>query len=317
MKPLNFALIGAGRFGKHYVRLLKNNKKARLAAVCTKTKESLNKILSSLPKYTIATTGLERVFADKKIDCAIIATPLSTHYKIAMKAINAGKHVLLEKPMAQSNSEAKKLSAAIKKSGKTFMVGHQYVYNDNINHVKQLMKKKLFGKILSVKADHLYNWQRKDIGCFWDAGTHHLAVIQYLFNPGKISEISGSAKSVSGNFFDDTAEVSLKFENGLKANLFISSASQQKSRKFIFAGEKITAAFDDSKKSALEIVRGSSHAKKIKISAKEPLKNELEHFMSCIHENKTPKTGIAESAIVTGWLVQISKKLKIRTKSKK
>ena len=333
MKPLNFALIGAGRFGKHYIRLLKTNKKARLAAVCTKTNESLREISNTLPKNTIKTNDVDFVLKNQKIDCAIIATPLSTHYELALKTIKEGKHVLLEKPMVQTLPQAKKLSTAIKKSGVTFMVGHQYVYNDYINYIKAANEKNFFGQPKFFIAEHLYFGKtRNGVSCFWDAGTHQLSVLLYLFNPGKITSVSGQSIDISGLGFDNFTAATITFENNLAASLLVSSLSPHKTRKFAIIGDSGSAFFDDcAQKQKLELFKNAFPktikqfgkkifaAKKIqsikqKINENEPLKNQLEHFIYCVKNKKMPKTGIDESIVVTKWLQEISRKIKLPAK---
>lgn len=317
MKKLKFGLIGAGRFGKHYMRLLQKNKNAQLACVCVRTQKALNEIFCSIPNGTNTTADAKELLEDQNIDGVIIATPFFTHYGLALKALKEEKHVLLEKPMVQTLSQAKKLSKAVNTSGKTFMVGHQYVYNDHINYIKAQNEKNFFGKMRFATAVHLYNFPRKDIGCFWDAGTHQLAVIEHLFSPGNITSIYGNAVKTPGNFFDDNVNVSLEFENKLQVTILISSVSILRSRKFIFDGEKKTAMFDDSANAPLlEILSGNGMPKVQKISAREPLKNELDHFIRCIKTKEAPKTGIAHSVTVTKMLCKISEKLKIPTSAK-
>lgn len=332
MKELGFGLIGAGNFGKHYIRLLNGTRGAKLKAVAAKTQQTLSEITLSLPKNCKKTTDAQTIFEDNSIGAVIIATPFSTHFDLAMNAINAGKHVLLEKPMVQGMDQANRLKKALAGKNIAFMVGHQYIYNDNVNFIKSMLKKNFFGQPRFFIAEHLYFGQKRtDAGCFWDAGTHQLAVLQYLFNPGKTTSIFGQSIGSSSSGLDDFTFATATFENGLTASFLVSSISQYKSRKFTIIGGNGSAFFDDySKSQKLEFLKqpvqkslGKNSkpvpAQKIislkpEINEKEPLKNQLEHFIHCIKNNKMPNTGIDESLVVAKWLQEISGKIKLQSK---
>src|SRR3989344_4553435 len=115
MERLNFAVIGAGRFGKHYIKNLQNIEGARLFGVAARTKETLNNVKSSVSSSTILTDNDNYLIKNRKVDCVVIATPPSTHFNLAKMAIEAGKNVLMEKPMVASLKEAKSLKAIVKK----------------------------------------------------------------------------------------------------------------------------------------------------------------------------------------------------------
>lgn len=313
MRPLRFGLLGLGSFGKNYVRLLQSMKGAELAAIASRSEETLAKFKDSVPKTTIKTTDSSAILKNPGIDCVIIATPPSTHFSFAKEALENGKHVLLEKPMVQSLGEAKKLRIAAKKSGSTFMVGHQYVYNDFIRYLNGRIKEELFGNIRYVLGEHLCSPARPDIGSLWDAGTHQLSMIHYLFNPGKIVEVAGRGVALSKKGFDDFTAATIKFETGLLATIIVSRFDQKKTRKLAIVGDRKMAVFDDAEeKNKLKFFpgnSGNSEPELPQVAAKEPLLNELEHFVRCVRTGETPLTGIDESYAVTEWLDKISKGL--------
>lgn len=324
MKPLKFGLLGAGYFGRHYIRLLKKSKHAELKTVAVKNKKALNKL--ELDESVTKTTDPFSVISDPQIDCLIIATPPSTHFSFANAALKYKKHVLVEKPMVKSIKEAQKLRQLVKKSRTTFMVGHQYVYNDYIDYLRLQIRKGSFGKIQHVLAEHLYPGPiRNDIGCLWEAGTHQLSVLEHLFNPGKLEEVKGKMlfrKKDKNEYF---ICANLRFSSGLAATLVVSWFYPQKIRKLTLVGEKVTSVFDDiQEKEKLKLfemkypnsVRDFSvfldpkKYKLPKINAREPLQNELDHFIKCIRIGQTPRTGIDNSCLITEWLAKISKDVK-------
>jgi UDP-2-acetamido-3-amino-2,3-dideoxy-glucuronate N-acetyltransferase len=321
MQTLNFGLIGVGRFGKHYIRLLQKMKGVKLVAVAAKTKDSLKEVSHLLKDDVLQLTNSDALLKMKTIDCVVIATPVSTHFAFAKKAIEAGKNILLEKPMVKNLAEAKKLKGIAKKSRKTFMVAHQFVYNDYVKYLKKEIKRGSLGKVKLVVAQHLYPGpMRNDVGCFWDAGTHELSMLQSLFKPGRIKRAEGSSVAFKKGGFDDLTSATIKFGNGLIANIDICWCYPEKTRAFTIVGSRKTAVFDDVAGKKL-IIFPTIHTAKLKnqklkpvvpkINAKEPLKNELEHFVYCVRNKKNPETGIDSAYEITEWLDKVSRAVKL------
>lgn len=325
----NFAVMGAGRFAKHHIKILQEFKNVKLIGIASRTREGLDGVKGSVSKNVVLTTDTSKFINSKNVDCVLIATPPSTHFELAKAAIKAGKHVLLEKPMVTNLKEANELRKIVKSQNKVFMVAHQYIYNDYINYLKSNIKE--IGKVSFVYGEHLYPGpMRDDIGCLWDAGTHVLSIIQYLFNPGNIKNISGNGTDILGNKLDDFTACTVEFENGLKALITVSWLYPEKSRRFIVFGNKSTVFFDDlsndGKLKFCKVVPKNKQSRSIysdnfekmqitpivkKISAENPLKNQLNHFLDCIRNGKEPETGIEKSYQVTEWLDRISADIKL------
>ena len=328
MGKLNFAVIGAGRFGKHYIRILQDTNDAELFGVAANTAKTLDLIKNDVGSSTILTNNDDSLIKNKNVDCVVIAAPPSTHFGLAKKALEAGKNVLVEKPMVASLKEAKLLKGIVKRHKSAFMVGHQYLYNDYVRYLSHSIKKGLLGKPEIVIAKYLYPEPvRNDIGCFWDAGTHYMSMIQHLFNPGPITEVEGKSISVAGKFDDFTSAI-IKFRSGLIASLTVSWLYPEKTRKFMVLGTKQAAVFDDFeeknklkffprlktiKNNSIYGILDANHVKSAipSINAKEPLRNEIGHFIGCIKNNKKPLTGIEHSYQITEWLDKISRELKM------
>ena len=155
-------LIGLGRWGKNYLRLLQD-----------------------IPEVTLRASAnhanVSDIFSNPEIDAVFIVTPPATHYALIEAGLKSGKHVFVEKPMVVSIFEADQLKTLVAQSGKIFMVGFQYLYNDSINCLKKELEKGTFGKILSVKSEHELSPINPDVSIFWDAAPHPLSIFQYLF----------------------------------------------------------------------------------------------------------------------------------------
>src|SRR3989338_5525550 len=132
-QTLRFGVVGVGYFGRHYVRLLPEIEGAKLYAVSRIAKKYEEEGAPFISEDTRRYAEPEELLQDPKVDCVIIAAPTFFHFKLAQRALEAGKHVLLEKPMTRTLREAELLQKAVKKSGRIFMLGHQYIYNDYIN----------------------------------------------------------------------------------------------------------------------------------------------------------------------------------------
>jgi len=308
-KKLNFGVIGAGYFGKNYVRLLENNPGTSLVVVADNAKES-SKVINS-----------------PDIDCVIIATPAATHFKLAVEALKAGKHVFLEKPMVTKLTDAYELEKYVKKSRKVFLLGHQYLYNDYVRHLKQEIDLKVLGRVKYVFAENFYHGPiRRDVGCFWETAGHELSVIDYLFGPLNATDISGRSQYFFSKYRDDFSVVNFKIKRNILVTIAVSWFMPKKERNMTFSGDKGMAKFDDVEaKEKLSFIfssfprgaQNSSHffsadEKKVRvpdIDVKEPLYNELTHFIDCVKNNKTPLTDIKHGIRVTKLLHDISLEL--------
>ncbi|MBI2144965.1 Gfo/Idh/MocA family oxidoreductase [Candidatus Woesearchaeota archaeon] len=300
MKPLRFGLLGTGYFGRNYVRVLAGMPGVELSAVMSKSGESSAGL--ALPGSVARTTDASLIFGNPDIDCVVIATPASTHFELAREALESGKHVLLEKPMVTSLDEARKLNAVVRKCGLTFMVGHQFVYNDHLRYLRSFLESGELGEVRHTIGEHILFLQRPDIGCFWDAAPHQLSMLRFLFNPGKIKRVTGV--SLPGSGLETFASATVRFESGLLSTVVVSCFGSR-ARSLFVAGDGGSAVFDDDVPDKLAIFRKGKVSVPV-VSAREPLLNEVGHFVSCIATGKEPLTGISSSFQVTEWLDRIS-----------
>lgn len=321
-------MIGAGAFGRHYIRLLQHNKRALLFAVVSPSGEKTD---LDLPRETKRFTDAKEVFGDPSVEAVIIATPLSTHAKIAVAALRAGKHVLLEKPLAINAKEAKEIKRAVEAGGKVFMLGHQYLYNDDIAALKLGLDAGQIGLVRYVHAEQLYTGPiRFDVGCFREAATHEVALIDYLFSPGAPVWVQASAIDLAGGKREDFAATTIRYKSGLFAHIVTSQYSPVKSRRIIFGGDKGMATFNDSVATdkvifslrPFPMTEKVSQTKSLPIpegeifipiiaERREPLAQEIEHFLDCIENGATPRSDIAHAMRVERLLDAVSRAMKI------
>lgn len=308
MKTLEFGIIGLGHFGRHYVRLLTDFPDALLKMTANNSVET------------------ELLLKDSTIDCVIIASPITSHFELIKKSLDCGKHVLVEKPMTTNLREAELLKEAAQKSGKTLMVGYQYLYNDYIRKLKECIENKSLGKIVYLFAEHLYYGPlRNDSGVFFDAAPHELSIIDFLLGPLDIIDVIGRATSFPQSQHDDFASCEIVFTGNLVFTLVLSRFSPQKVRRMTMGGENGLAVFDDleqknklklffkpypaqsdfNSKSSLFFNNLNDNICIPDISASEPLLQELEHFIECVRGSKPPRTGVDHSIRITRQLEKI------------
>jgi len=349
-KNLVFGVIGAGYFGKHYIRLLQDMPGVELRAVASRSFEAIEKNAPALHSSVRRSADASVLLADPEIDCVVIATPASSHCSLVVEALMRGKHVLMEKPMAMNMAEAEQIRDAVQKSGRTFLVGHQYLYHDHIQELKRRLDSGILGSVKYIFAENLYFGPiRSDIGCFQETAVHELSAIDYLFSPGDIEDVRSVAVDFLKNGRDDFAGVNIKFKTGLVAAIVVSWFSPEKVRRITIAGDKGMAIFDDRREEKLKLFlhpypvvplpklsdvalhgtretafRQAPHADMAAsrfmefaegeiitpaISAREPLRNQLEHFVSCVRDQREPESGIVHGIRVTRMMDEIQKRI--------
>ncbi len=328
--PLRFGIVGLGYFGKNYARLLRKMPGVTLKAVSSRSQAAFRKYAVFLSPLVRKHTSAGEIFRAKDIDCVIIATPPSTHFAMAREALKHKKHVLVEKPFVLRVKDALALGRLAKAEKRTIMIGHQYLYNDHVRYLKHELAKGKLGRIRYVLAEHFYPGPiRSDVGCFWETATHELAILDYLFGPLKVSRVAGGSVSLSTKSRDDFSSAFVRFRKGPALALAVSWFSPEKIRRMIFAGEKGWTVFDDRAEVKLKFylhpypriprqAKSSSYffdPRKIRffvprIRAGEPLRNELEHFVSCVRKNRVPLTDASHGVRITRMLENIQSKLK-------
>lgn len=293
-KILNFALIGRGKFGKNYERLLNEIPETSLRAIVTKSSGNLKEVLS-----------------DPDIDCVAIVTPAITHFALAKAALEAGKHVLLEKPMVTNLKDAQALKLIAKKSDKVFMVGFQYLSNNYVQYLKKEIENDIFGAITDIKFEHSQSNPREDVNVFWDVAPHPLSIFQFIFNPKKIIKVSGEQKKLGNSMRVSCARAIIQFDCGPMLDITASWPGKEKIRKLTIQGEKATAILDETKTAEKLILISNKDGKVTvpKIITEEPLKNKIKDFLKCIQNKKMPLTGINFGYLNTKWLEKINQQI--------
>lgn len=236
------ALLGCGYWGKNHARNLQALGVLTLICDPSKVGRALAKELA--PKAEIHADP-EYALQREDIDAIVIATPAETHCDLALKAFAAGKHVLVEKPMALTYRDALKMDAAAKAAKRVLMVGHLLEYHPAINKIKELLADGSLGKLQYLYSNRLnFGKIRTEENALWSFAPHDIALILRL-----TGSVPFEVTCVGGNYITpNLADVSisnLHFLNGVRAHIFVNWLNPFKEQKLVVIGSKRMAVFND------------------------------------------------------------------------
>lgn len=241
---IRIAVIGYGYWGPNLVRNFFNTNNCEVVVVCDQRTDRLKLLQKNYPAIKI-TTKVSEVFNDKNVDAVVIAVPVSLHYQLAKKALEKDKHVLVEKPMTMSLTEAIKLVNLAHKQKKILMVDHTFVYTDAVQKIKKLIDSGVIGKInyFDSMRTNLGLFQ-KDVNVLWDLAAHDVSILLYWINE-KPKTISATGISHTKNGIENIAFVTLKYKSGLIVHFNCSWSSPLKIRMTVIGGTKKMIVYND------------------------------------------------------------------------
>src|SRR6185437_12917259 len=181
---LSIAVVGAGYWGPNLVRNFRSNPAWDLVAVCDLDEARAHKVIG--PRSTVEIeTSLDRLLARDDIDAVAVATPARTHSAIAKAALAAGKHVLVEKPLADSQSEAASMVAAAAERDLVLMTDHTYCYTPVVTRIRDLIAEGVLGDILFIDSVRInLGLVQPDVDVFWDLAPHDLSILDFILPAG-------------------------------------------------------------------------------------------------------------------------------------
>ncbi len=248
------------------------------------------------------TQNFDELISNSEIRAIVIATPTVTHYELAKKAILANKDVFIEKPMTTSTKDAEDLVRLAEEKGKIIMVGHILQYHPAVVKLKELISQGVTGDIIYLYAHRVNVGKiRTHENVWWSLAPHDVSLILMLTN-SEPYKTHYQGISFINKGIDDIVLVSLEFEKGIKGHIFVSWWHPNKEQKLVVIGTQGMLIFDDTTKEKLfyyphkiEWNNGIPQANKedvqvIPVENKEPLKEEMIHFIECVKERKKPKT---------------------------
>jgi len=324
---VNIAQIGIGYWGPNLLRNLVANPDCKASKVCDLSEERRDFVKSLYPSVKV-TEHIDDVVSDKTIDAIVIATPVFTHYDLAIKCLKAGKHSLVEKPMASTSKEVETIKNLAESKGLIAMVGHTFLYNSAVRYVKKLIDSGDLGEVRYIYSQRLNLGRiRNDVDALWNLAPHDISIIQYWLNDPSPLSISRTGMSYVQKGIDDVVFLNIKYPGGEMANIHVSWLDPHKIRKMTIVGSKKMVVYDDIAENKIIIydkgidrmaVLGknmdfddpssfsfnhrSGDVIMPKISWQEPLKTEIAHFIDCIENRTLCLTGIDHALTVVDIL---------------
>jgi predicted dehydrogenase len=320
---LRVALVGAGYWGPNYARVLQQMPGAELAAVCDARLDALQRMRELAP-HAKAVGSADDVFRDPAIDAVILATPARTHRALGVGALEAGKHLLVEKPLATSRAEAQALADAARAAGRTLMVGHIYAYHPAVEALAKLVRAGELGAprwLGCVRAAP--GPVRSDVNALWDLAPHDLSILDALL--GELPEratCTGAAWLQRG--VEDAVWATLWFPRGAMAHVEATWLAAEKVRRLTVAGERRTALLDETQAQPLRLFpsvqagapQAQPQGEAVPVAKAEPLRAQAEHFVQCVRTGVAPRTGAAEGMRVVATLEALQRALAQGTQEK-
>jgi predicted dehydrogenase len=316
-KSLTFAQYGCGYWGPNLVRNFSGLPNCRVKYVVDSSPER-----RAFVKKTFA--GVEpvesnrAVLSDPEVDAVIIATPAASHYRLADEALQAGKHVFVEKPLATKVEEVDALERRAAERGLVVMAGHTFIFNAAVRYVKRMIDDGELGEIRYIYSQRLNLGRiRSDIDALWNFAPHDISIIQYwLGDPAPVS-VHRLGMDFIQNGVDDVVFLSVVYPQKIIANIHVSWLDPQKVRKMIVVGARKMVIYDDVADDKIAIYDKGIDKKAIlgqnmdfdvparaeqfnyrsgdillpQIKFTEPLRTEAEHFAECLRQGKPPITG--------------------------
>ncbi|HZM18546.1 MAG TPA: Gfo/Idh/MocA family oxidoreductase [Gaiellaceae bacterium] len=304
---IRVAVVGLGYWGPNLVRNLHEVEAAEPALVCDLRPEALATIQRRYPAVR-TTTDFDDVLADDTIDAVAIATPVSSHFELAARALESGKHVFVEKPLTASSDEAIELIELADHHGLVLMPGHTFLYSPPVNMIRSLISSGELGEIYFISTSRVnLGLHQSDVSVAWDLGPHDFSILRYWLDETP-SHASALSRGCVIPTIPDVAFIDLKFPSGTVAHVELSWLAPSKLRRTTIVGSRKMVVYDDTSNEPVRVfdsgvmLRDPETFGEYKLTYRtgdivsphmeiaEPLKLELEDFAQAILTGSTPRS---------------------------
>jgi UDP-N-acetylglucosamine 3-dehydrogenase len=285
MKKLGVAVIGTGFWGKNHARAYKELESTNLVAICDVNPERAKNVANQfgVKAYTDST----RMLKNKEIDAVSVCTWSTILAKEALKALKAGKHVLVEKPMAANTKQARKLLETAEENGLHLTVGFLMRFIPGLQNIREAIENKRIGELVCATAKRVSEWPERigDVGVVKDTAIHDVDVMRYITNEDPIA-VYAKTGSMRHRKFEDYAQIMLTYKDGKSAFIESNWLTPYKTRSLIVTGSDAIMRLDYMTQELW--IESAKESLQPRYPIKEPLKLELQHFADCIIEKKKP-----------------------------
>jgi predicted dehydrogenase len=333
VRVVNFGVVGYGYWGPNLVRNLFEVPETQVVAVSDMNQERLKLVKSRYPSVE-TTTDFQQLLNNPKIDAIAIATPVFTHYELALQALQSGKHVMVEKPMTSTSEQAMHLIDEAAKRNLVLMVDHTFVYTGAVRKIKEIADSGKLGDILYYDSTRInLGLFQRDVDVIWDLAVHDLAIMDYILPSTPCAVAATGINHVFGGT-ENLAYITMFFEENVIAHVNVNWLSPVKVRRTLVGGSKQMVVYDDMEpsekvkiydkgitvnstpdslyKALVGYRSGDMFAPQLDVS--EALKVEIQHFADCIKTGAEPITGGQAGLRVVRILESASLSMKQRGK---
>ncbi|MDP4198944.1 MAG: Gfo/Idh/MocA family oxidoreductase [Bacteroidota bacterium] len=328
---VRIGIIGAGYWGSNLVRAFNDTESAVVAAVADKKQGRLSFVSKRYP-HIRTTDDMESILADPEIDAVVVATPVPTHYDVGRRVLESGKHAMIEKPMAYSYDDARKLRDLADSLGKVLTVGHVYQFSPAVEWLATRISSGNLGRLFHIDSIRInLGPPASEVDVVWDLAPHDLSILIYLMWQTGLPTDVRSMRVMAGSFVKeklaDLTHIFIEFECGMTAHVHVSWVTSNKVRLMQISAEHGTVVFDDMQpaekvkiySAAVDTRIGADESGSAELTYRpgdifiptlprhEPLAAECRHFVDCIESGKKPINGGAIGVEVVRLLEMIMK----------
>ncbi len=306
-RKLGVAVVGCGYWGPNLIRNFGACPTTEVVALCDQSAETLARAAAGCPTAR-PEADFRGILNDPAVEAVAIATPVTTHAPLAAAAMRAGKHVLVEKPLALSTREAEELVRLAERTGRTLMVDHTFIYSSPIRKIKELIDAGELGEIFYLDSVRInLGIFQNDVNVIWDLAPHDLSIVEYLLGrlPRSVAA-TGTCHTVSD--LEDVAYLNLDFGGSLLASFHVNWLSPVKVRHLIIGGSKKSLVYNDLNHwepvkvydRGITVDEGPEARRGVLINYRtgdiwsphlepsEPLQNVVRHFAECVRTGRRP-----------------------------
>lgn len=306
---IRVGIVGVGYWGPNLVRCFSEIPGCKVSAICDKSPDQLTRIQDRYPQV-VAFDDIDQMLASGIVDAIILATPTRTHFDLAMRALEHGLHVLVEKPLAETSEQCRQMMAAAEQNSRVLFVGHVFLHSSPVQKLRELIAEGELGRINYISSRRLnLGPVRKDVSALYDLATHDISMMLYLMgcSPHMVS-CCGVDILKPGNH--DVCNLTMHFPDNRMGMVHVSWLDPRKERVLTVVGDRKMAVYDDLDQEKIKVFdkgvvsppetgdfaefqfsyrHGGSYSPYL--NEKEPLKAECLDFIRCIQKSQPPVTG--------------------------
>ncbi len=331
---LKLAQVGLGYWGKNLFRNFFRCQNVQELIACDQDAQTKKWLQTEYPHLKLV-AEFESLLADHSLQAVVLATPADSHFRLAEKALLAGKHVFVEKPLALKEEEARRLVTLAHQQQRILMVGHTFLYNGAVEKVKSYLQEGMLGTVYYIYSQRLNLGRvRQDVNAMWNLAPHDISILLYWLDKMPV-RVNAQGYTFIQPGVTDINFINLEFPHGVSAHIHVSWLDPNKRRNMTLVGSKKMIVYEDTSSDAkiriydkgitrkskeqvlgefdnfgkFQLIHRAGDLLIPKIDFREPLQVECEHFVDCVLSGQQPRTAGEQGLQVVRILTAAQKSL--------